>query len=73
MNKIIIAPSILTASFGNLEKIIKELEEAGCDYYGRKRRAALHRRCCRGHRQGCCKGLHLQRCDPLGPALSTGL
>ena len=32
MNKIIIAPSILTASFGNLEKIIKELEEAGCDY-----------------------------------------
>ena len=32
MNKIIIAPSILTASFGNLEKIIKELEESGCDY-----------------------------------------
>ena len=32
MNKIIIAPSILTASFVNLEKSIKELEEAGCDY-----------------------------------------
>ncbi len=32
MNKIIVAPSILTASFVNLEKSIKELEEAGCDY-----------------------------------------
>ena len=32
MNKIIIAPSILTASFVNLEKSIKELEKAGCDY-----------------------------------------
>ena len=30
--KIIIAPSILTASFSNLEFTIKELEEAGCDY-----------------------------------------
>ena len=32
MNKIIIAPSILTASFANLESTIKELEEAGADY-----------------------------------------
>lgn len=32
MNKIIIAPSILTASFSNLESTIKELEEAGADY-----------------------------------------
>ncbi|MEI0685032.1 ribulose-phosphate 3-epimerase [Brachyspira pilosicoli] len=32
MNKIIIAPSILTASFANLESTIKELEEAGTDY-----------------------------------------
>lgn len=32
MNKIIIAPSILTASFGNLEKSVKELEEAKADY-----------------------------------------
>ncbi|MBW5382808.1 ribulose-phosphate 3-epimerase [Brachyspira pilosicoli] len=32
MNKIIIAPSILTASFTNLESTIKELEEAGADY-----------------------------------------
>ena len=31
MNKIIIAPSILTASFANLESTIKELEEAGAD------------------------------------------
>lgn len=31
-NKIIVAPSILTASFANLEKSINELEEAGCDY-----------------------------------------
>lgn len=33
MNKIIIAPSILTASFANLESTIKELEEAGADYW----------------------------------------
>ncbi|WP_157153466.1 ribulose-phosphate 3-epimerase [Brachyspira murdochii] len=32
MNKIMIAPSILTASFSNLENTIKELEEAGSDY-----------------------------------------
>lgn len=32
MNKIIIAPSILTESFSNLESTIKELEEAGADY-----------------------------------------
>ncbi len=32
MNKIMIAPSILTASFSNLESTIKELEEAGADY-----------------------------------------
>lgn len=32
MNKVIIAPSILTASFCNLEKTIKELEYAGADY-----------------------------------------
>lgn len=32
MNKIKIAPSILTASFANLESTIKELEEAGADY-----------------------------------------
>lgn len=32
MNKIIIAPSILTASFGNLEKSVKELGEAKADY-----------------------------------------
>lgn len=32
MNKVIIAPSILTASFSNLEATIRELEEAGCDY-----------------------------------------
>ncbi|PTY40684.1 ribulose-phosphate 3-epimerase [Brachyspira hampsonii] len=32
MNKINIAPSILTASFSNLENTIKELEEAGSDY-----------------------------------------
>lgn len=32
MNKIMIAPSILTASFSNLENTIKELEEAGGDY-----------------------------------------
>lgn len=32
MNKIIISPSILTASFANLESTIKELEEAGADY-----------------------------------------
>lgn len=32
MNKITIAPSILTASFANLESTIKELEEAGADY-----------------------------------------
>lgn len=32
MNKIIIAPSILTASFVNLEKSVKELEEAEADY-----------------------------------------
>lgn len=31
-NKIIIAPSILTASFANLESTIKELEEVGADY-----------------------------------------
>ncbi|WP_157150746.1 ribulose-phosphate 3-epimerase [Brachyspira sp. SAP_772] len=30
-NKIMIAPSILTASFANLESTIKELEEAGAD------------------------------------------
>ena len=32
MSKILIAPSILTASFSNLENTIKELEEAGSDY-----------------------------------------
>ena len=32
MSKILIAPSILTASFSNLESTIKELEEAGSDY-----------------------------------------
>ncbi|KLI39799.1 ribulose-phosphate 3-epimerase [Brachyspira hyodysenteriae] len=32
MSKINIAPSILTASFSNLEATIKELEEAGSDY-----------------------------------------
>ena len=32
MNKIIIAPSILSASFANFESNIKELEEAGADY-----------------------------------------
>lgn len=32
MNKVIIAPSILTASFSNLEATIREFEEAGCDY-----------------------------------------
>lgn len=32
MNNIIIAPSILTASFSNLEGTIRELEEAGSDY-----------------------------------------
>ena len=32
MNRIKIAPSILTASFSNLESTIKELEEAGADY-----------------------------------------
>ncbi|WP_297286248.1 ribulose-phosphate 3-epimerase [uncultured Brachyspira sp.] len=32
MNRIKIAPSILTASFANLESTIKELEEAGADY-----------------------------------------
>ncbi|WPC24989.1 ribulose-phosphate 3-epimerase [Brachyspira hyodysenteriae] len=32
MSKINIAPSILTASFTNLEATIKELEEAGSDY-----------------------------------------
>ncbi|ASJ22350.1 ribulose-phosphate 3-epimerase [Brachyspira hampsonii] len=32
MNKINIAPSILTASFSNLENAVKELEEAGSDY-----------------------------------------
>ena len=32
MNKTLIAPSILTASFANLEDTIKELEEAGSDY-----------------------------------------
>ena len=31
-NKIMIAPSILTASFSNLESTIKELEESGADY-----------------------------------------
>lgn len=32
MNRIKIAPSILTASFANLESTIRELEEAGADY-----------------------------------------
>ena len=32
MSKILIAPSILTAPFSNLENTIKELEEAGSDY-----------------------------------------
>ena len=32
MNKIMIAPSILTSSFLNLESVIKELEEAQSDY-----------------------------------------
>ena len=32
MKNIMRAPSILTASFCNLEKTIKELENAGCDY-----------------------------------------
>ena len=46
----------------------------GCGpYRGRERRAALHRRCCRGHRQERGQSLHLQRRDPLRPALSAGL
>ena len=36
---------------------------------GRKRRAALHRRCRRGHCQRRAQGLHLQRCHPVGAAL----
>ena len=39
---------------------------------GRKRRPPLHRRCGGGHRGQHRQGVHLQRRDPLGPALSAG-
>ena len=40
---------------------------------GRKCRAAVHRRCGRGHRQRCGQGLHLQRRNPVGSAVPACL
>ena len=49
------------------------LHSGGGTHRGRKRRAAVHRRCGRGDRQECIQSLHLQRCHPVGAAVSARL
>ena len=61
----------LTLVVMNLPTIIRTTQES-LKHRGRKRRPPLYRRCGGGHRGQHRQGLHLQRRDPLGPALSAG-